>query len=201
MEGSREMMGNEVPGRVTKVQGKLSRTEFDATGTTGFLLITEKDGWSFFSMRSQTPNKLNEEVVANLQSELNIAGPLVNYAAKGYTIVLLGKDTVEGATCFKIKLTFKEGRVKNYFINAATFLLTKGSSKIASKIGRAEERNMDPTAESSTLYSDYKTVEGLLIPHTVEIKSGVGQGRGGGRNTFNKIEINIPVDAKLYKPG
>ena len=70
------------------------------------------------------------------------------------------------AICFKIKLTFKEGRDKNYFINAATFLLVKVTSKMGNRMGRTEGRTENATAESSTLYRDYKTVEGLLIPHS-----------------------------------
>ena len=41
MEGSREMMGNEVMVKVTKVQVKLSRTEFEVGANNGFNLVTE----------------------------------------------------------------------------------------------------------------------------------------------------------------
>jgi hypothetical protein len=200
MEGSREMMGNEVPVRVTKEQGKLSRTEFDAAGATGFLLVTEKEGWNFFPMRNSEPNKMPDAAVENMQTELDIAGPLVNYAAKGYKVELIGKDTVEGASCYKIKLTIKEGRDKSFYIDEATNLLVKVSSKAGSRMGRGEGKPADPNAENAILYKDYKTVEGLLFPHTFEMKSSGGQSRGGGGTTFDSIEVNKPVDPKMYKP-
>ena len=43
MEGARQMMGNEVAVKVTKEQGKLSRTEFEMGAGNGFLLVTDKE--------------------------------------------------------------------------------------------------------------------------------------------------------------
>lgn len=207
MEGSREMMGNEVTVRVIKEQGKLSRTEFDMAGATGFSLITEKEGWNFFPMRAQTPNQLPAEAVANMQGELDIAGPLVDYAAKGHKLELIGTDSADGKKCFKLKLTPKTGREINYWIDANSYLLIQSSTKGGGGGRRnpgnpGNDGNQTPREQPEilTLYNDYKMVDGILFAHNIEIKNPNGQGRGGGGTTFDKIEINRPVDAKYYKP-
>ncbi len=40
-------------------------------------------------------------------------------------------------------------------------------------------------------------VNGILFPQTIVTEGGMG----GGAMTFDKIEINPPVDEKLYKPS
>jgi len=37
-----------------------------------------------------------------------------------------------------------------------------------------------------------------MFPQTVVTEGG---GMGGGSMTFDKIEVNVPVDEKLYKPS
>jgi len=45
-------------------------------------------------------------------------------------------------------------------------------------------------------YSNYqKTAEGFVFPYTVSF------GFGGNSMNYEKIEVNKPIDPKLYKPG
>jgi hypothetical protein len=201
MEGSRQMMGNEVTVRVTKEQGKLSRMEFEMGSTNGFVLITDKDAWTYIPMRSPTPTKLPDNAVAGMQTDLDIAGPLVNYAAKGHKVELIGKDTLNGNACYKIKLTTASGKEINYWIDAKTYLLTQSSQKGGGKNPEAHNNNIGAGGnETIVTYKDYSPVDGILIAHTIETKSTGGSGRMDGSTIFDKIELNGTVDPKLYKP-
>ena len=205
MEGSREMMGTEVTVKVTKEQNKLSRTEFEMGGKNGFMLVTDKEGWNYFPMRMQEPKKMPDQVVVLKQTDLDIAGPLVDYPAKEHKAELLGKEMVGTNNCFKIKLTSKAGPVINYWIDTASYLLLQSSS-MADRVPGARADNNQQAADSKTpsevfiVYKDYKAVDGILFPHTIEITYKNGESRNGGGTTFDKIEINKPLDAKLYKP-
>jgi hypothetical protein len=192
MEGVRQMMGNEITVKITKEHGKLSRTEFEMGAATGFMLITDSEAWSLIPMRSTEPTKMPEETVSALQPELDIAGPLVDFTKKGHKAELLGKDSESGSECYKIKLTTDKEREILLWIDTKTFLLVQTSQK---NIGGG--RGGNPDAPSVTMYSDYKATDGILFPHTIESK---GQGPGGGSTTFDKVELNKPVDAKMYKP-
>ena len=200
MEGTREMMGNEITIRITKEQGKLSRTEFDMGGTTGFVLVTNKDAWTYIPMRSPDPVKLPDDAVASMQIELDIAGPLVDYIAKGNKVELIGKDTLDGNENYKIKLTTATGKDILFWIDSKTYLLTQTSQKGGGMFGGGGRKNGNGDNETTVVYKDYSAVDGIQFPHTIETKMAGGNNAGGGAATFDKIEINQPVDPKLYKP-
>jgi hypothetical protein len=206
MEGSREMMGGEVTVKIIKEQGKLSRTEFEMMGAVGFSLVTQKEAWNFFPGRMEAPKKMPDEAVVAKQVELDIAGPLVDYATKGHKTELIGKDAAEGRVCYKIKLTTQAGRETIYWIDAETYLLLKSSAKArimgVGRPGNTNAANDQKNVEQEmfTLYKDYRSVDGVQIPHVIQMKTSGGENRGGGDTTFDKIEINQPVDAKYYQP-
>ena len=219
MEGSQEMMGNEMTVRVIKEQGKLSRREFDMAGATGFILVTEKEAWNFIPMRAQQPTQMPAEALPGMQSELDIFGPLVNYAEKGNTVELLGKDSANGKSCFKLKLTNTSGRDMTYWIDDANYLLVQstarggfmggggrrgggGGGEQGGNNGGAPPRTDRERGgrERFMLYNDYKPVDGILFPHNMEMYVPGGEGPAGGGTTFDKIEINKPVKPEMYKP-
>lgn len=201
MEGSREMMGAEVTVKITKEQDKLSRTEFEMAGATGYFLVTDKEAWTLIPMRSPTPTKMPDDALPGMQTETDITGPLANYVAKGHKAELIGKDTINGNLAYKIKLTTKAGKEINYWIDTTTYLLVQSTSKGGGMFGGGGRRTGaggGEPAEVITLYKDYKDVGGVQFPHTIEMKMIGGEGRGGGGTTFDLIEVNKPVDAKLY---
>ena len=151
-------------------------------------------------MRSPIPTKMPDEALAAMQTELDIAGPLVDYVAKGNTTELLGKDTVDGNTCYKIKLTTKAGKEIKYWIDASTYLITQSSAKGGGRWPGGAGATGATETEIITTYADYKAVDGIMFAHNIETKSPTGQGRAGGGTTFDKIELNKPVDARLFKP-
>ncbi len=191
MEGTTQMMGNELTIRITKEQGKLSRTEFEMGGSTGFKLFTNKDAWLYIPMRSPSPVKLSDAAVASMQTELDIEGPLVDYVTKGHKAELVGKDTLNGNTCYKIKLTTATGKEIFFWIDSKTYLIDQTSQQ-SPAMG---DGKMPIT--TITVYKDYSPVNGVMIPHTVDISGGRGM---NGSTIFDKVDINIPVDPKLYQP-
>lgn len=192
-EGTRQMMGNEVQVKVTKVDGKLNRVDFDFGGNSGYTIITPSKGWTYIPMRSDKPQEIPEARLKTMQDQLDIAGPLVNYAAKGYQAVLKGKDTVNGKEAYKIQLTDAAGKEITYYIDAKTNLLIQ-----TRKMGEIDRNTGGEAKEIITNFSDYKEVSGVMFPQTIVTE---GAGMGAGSMSFDKIEVNIPVDQSLYKPS
>src|ERR1043165_4765884 len=110
MEGSRQMMGNEVRVKIYIVQGKLYRTEFEFAGKTGYTIVTPTAGWSYLPMRSENVDAIPEDRLKTMQGQMDIAGPLVDYATKGNKAVLLGKETLDKVDYYKVELTTTTGR-------------------------------------------------------------------------------------------
>ena len=192
-EGTRQMMGNEVQVKVNKVDGKLNRVDFEFGGNSGYTILTPDKGWAYIPMRSDKPEEMPEARVKSMQDQLDIAGPLVNYAAKGYKAELMGKDTVMGKEAYKIKLTNAAGKEITYYIDTKTNLLIQSR-----RMGETDRSGGGEAKEIITDYSDYKEVNGVMFPHTIVTE---GTGMGAGSMSFDKIEVNIPVDQSLYKPS
>ncbi len=190
-EGTREMMGSEVLVKVTKVEGKLFRIDFEFGGNTGYTIVRQDKGWTYIPMRSDKVNEMPAPVLKSMQSQMDIAGPLVNYNAKSYRATLNGKETIEGNEAYKIQLISADGKVSIYFIDTKTYLL------IQSKQTSEQGRNGEGPKEIVTSFKNYTDVNGIMFPQTIVTDGGMG----GGAMTFDKIEINPPVDEKLYKPS
>ncbi len=193
LEGTRQMMGSEVEVKVIKVEGKLFRTDFEFGGNNGYTIVTPDKGWSYIPMRSDKPNEIPAPVLKSMQSQLDIAGPLVNYKSKGYQAELKGKENINGTDAYNIQLTSADGKNINYYIDTKTNLLVQ--TRQMSEGGR---NGGGQPKEIVTDFKDYTEVNGIKFPQTIVTE---GEGMGGGAMTFDKIEINVPVDEKMYKPG
>jgi hypothetical protein len=192
MEGYRTMMDNAVVIKITRVQGILSRTDFEFGGSSGYIIITPTEGWSFFPMRSQKPDPIPQERLTTMQTELDIPGPLIDYESKGNKAELVGKEDIDGRQAYKVKLTLGTGKEIIYYFDTRTNLLFQ-SRQIRDRIAG----NENDEKELITNYSDYIAVDGIMFPHTI---SNPGTGPGAGSITFSKIELNKAIDEIQYKP-
>ena len=191
MEGSRQMMGNEVLVKVTMVQGKLFRTDFEMGGTTGYTIVTPTEGWSFIPMQSPKVESIPADRLKTMQGQLDIAGPLLDYAAKGNKAELEGKETIDGKDAYKIKMTLSTGKDVTYYIDTKTNLLIQSRQMSAA-------RGNNPPQEIITNYSDYKVFDGIMFPQTI---ANPGGGMMAGSTTFDTIVVNKPIDESQYKPA
>jgi len=196
MEGFREMMGNKVNIKVTKVQGKLYRTDFEFGGSKGYTIVTPTEGWAFIPMRSQMVEQITEDRLKTMQTDLDITGPLINYTAKGNKAVLIGKEDIDGKEAYKIKVTVSSGKEIVYLIDTETNLLLQ-TRQMTINLGNGNEI-VESEREVVTNFSDYRSVNGIMFPH--KINAG-GNGLGSGSITFNKIELNKQVDETQYLPS
>lgn len=190
MEGSRAMMGNEVPVKITIVQGKLFRTEFEFGGNTGYTIVTPTQGWSFVPMRSQSVDPIAADALKTMQGQLDIAGALVDYAAKGNKAELQGKETIDGNEAYRIKLTSADGKETSYYIDTKTNYLIQTKQLRSGPAGKQ--------AEIITNYSDYKSIDGIMFPQTI---ANPGSGMAGGSTTFDTIVLNKTIVEDQFKPA
>ena len=199
MEGRHEMMGKQTTVKIVKEQNKLSRSEFETASGIGFNLITDKEAWNYSPMSMYEPEKIEDALITGLQTELDIAGPLVDYVAKGHNTELTGKENIDDVTCYKIKLVTKEGKSIMYWIETGSYMLLQSTRVDGMMREESTQRALQNTGRIFTAYKNYKAVEGILFAHSIETKTENGEMQNGG-TTFEKIEINKPIDEKLYSP-
>jgi hypothetical protein len=142
--------------------GKM-RLELTFNGQKAIQVFDGTNGWKlrpFLNRRVVEPFTTDEMKTASLQPDLD--GPLVDYAAKGTKIELVGMEKVEDRDTYKLKLTTKNGHATHVWIDAQTFL----EAKI-----EGQPRRLDGVYHPVEIYyRDYRQVNGLQIPYILETK-------------------------------
>lgn len=192
MSGVALMNNSEVTTTITKVQDKLYRSESNFGMGSFVILITPDKGWSMSPRSGGAWEAMPEDRVKSQQYQMDCSGPLTNYAAKGHTAELLGKEAVEGKSCYKIKLTLKTGNDITYYIDSATWYILRETTK-SMMMGGGGRPGGGGTGEAVTNYSNYeKTEDGFIFPMTIS------RGFGGALN-IETIAVDKPVEEKLFK--
>jgi len=181
--------GMEVPVVIEVKRPGSMRMEITFQGMTGISAYDGKVGWQLMPFGGKKdPEPMTAEQLKDVEDQADMDGPLVDYKTKGNKVEYLGKESVEGADCYKLKLTKKNGDVVNMFIDSDTNLLIKST-------GKRMMRGTEVEFENSV--GDYKEVEGVLFPHVTE--GGVVGNPMRQKIMFDKIEINVPIDDARFK--
>ena len=168
-----------------EVQGKVLTQAFDGEVAWGH---------NFMTMEAE---KSDAEATENMKRESrDFPDPFLNYKDKGYAIELLGKETVEGVECFKIKLSKKpqlvDGQevdnISYYFFDTENFVPIVVESEI--KTGQMKGN------VSRGTFSDYDEVEGLYFPFS--ITEGI-KDMGAQTINFTSFELNPEIDDAIFK--
>ncbi len=172
--------GMEAPFTMEMARPNKMRMEFTIQGMTGIQAFDGTTGWSVMPFMGKTePEAMPAEDAKRMEEQADIDGLLLDYKEKGRQVEYVGKEDLEGTPVHKLKVTQKNGDVVYVYIDAEQFLQLKQAGK--TKI-RGQE------VESETLFGDFKTVDGLVVPHSIEQKA-VGM-PSGMVMTISKVEIN-----------
>jgi hypothetical protein len=189
VESTIDVMGNEASSTTTILNGKAFKSEVDFGGQKIVQCVTDKGGWSINPMQGQTTaTPMPAEQLDALKGQIDVGGPLYNYAEKGNKVELQGKEDVNGVSAYKIKLT-TPGKVENtYYIDPATYYVLKTISK--ANIGGQD-------METSIVYSNYqKTDFGYVMPYSTEMTLPQGFTI---KSSAKKVEVNKTIDENIFK--
>jgi outer membrane lipoprotein-sorting protein len=183
--------GVEAPIRLEMKRPDRIRMEITFQGMTAVQAYDGKTGWQIAPFRGQSaPVRMSPEETEQALEQADLDGPLVDYKDKGHAVEFVGGDKVDEAEAWRLKLTLKNGTVRDVYIDAASFLerLTVSKRTIRGIAVEAESR-----------LEDYREVEGMRFPHL--IRSGA-RGRPERQSlTVEKIEINpVLEDAHFRMP-
>ncbi len=152
--------------------------------------------WStnFMTMKAE---KSDAESTENFKANLgDFPDPFLDYKSKGYKVELVGKETVDGAECFKIKLTRKpitvDGKPEEnssfYFFDANDYVPVMVENEVKSGPGKG--------MASQNKMSDYQEVNGMLFPFSMSMTmKGAGQAQS---IITTAVELNPAVDAAMF---
>jgi hypothetical protein len=133
-------------------------------------------------------NVLSGQELEDLRTEADFDGILMEYKQKGYKVELSGKEAVEGKDSYRLKVTMRDGVVRNIFIDAASFLEVKVA-------GKAEREGV--ATDFELILSDYRSVEGIKFPFSFEDRQ-PGGGAASQKLVLQKVEFNVAIDDSAF---
>lgn len=134
---------------------------------------------------------MSAEDLKSVSEESDFDGPFIDYKAKGNQIELVGKEELAGKPVYRVKLTNKNGNVRYYLFDAASFLPAKWEE---TRVVEGKEMAWE------SFFSDYREVNGVKYAFQIdsdspgtELKQSV---------VAEKIEINPQIDEERFtKPA
>lgn len=182
MSGSLSAQGMDIAISMTKSHMEGVRLDFELMGNNNYQLANNQKGWEFMPVMGMTdPVEMDAEKLNAFKSQMDLHGPFVDYKEKGITLELLGKEKVDGAEAYKIKVV-QNNKTTTQYISVSSNRLVKTSGKVT-----AQGQEMDV----ETSFSDYKqNADGYWFAYTIANMQ--------GPITFEKIETNVKVDPKIF---
>lgn len=180
------MQGMDLNLTQTVILGKAMRTDISVMGMSGFTIVTPTQGWMYMPFQGQAKvDTMKPEMVQAAQSQLDIkANQMLDYKTNGMKAEYAGKDTTNGMQCYKITFTGKDGNQSTSYFDVNTYYLLRTENKLKSE---GEEM------EVSVAYDKYKKMdEGVVMPMSVTAQ--------GAEIVFKTIELNKPIDEKVFVP-
>ena len=127
------------------------------------------------------PRGMSESETLDLLEMGDAYRELIDYKAKGYTVELQGKESVNNSPAHKLKVTKPSGASVFIYIDAKSFLEVQ--RVIHTRSPEGEDRTL------VTMVSDYRPVGGLLLPHRIG-------------SAVREYKVNIPMEEGGFKmPG
>jgi hypothetical protein len=186
-EGELSIMNNPAPFVSYVIEGKASKSEMDFNGQKIINCYTVGAGWMVNPLAGVTePTPMPASQVGMGSMSYDLKGPMYDYAAKGYKLKLAGKEKLNAADAFKLRLTSKDSTEIDCYIDAASYLLLKTVIKVKAN-GQPIEISIDN--------SDYrKTNTGLLMPFVSEVTyPGLTL-----VSTTKMMELNRDIDPAIF---
>ncbi|SFR50326.1 hypothetical protein SAMN04490243_2365 [Robiginitalea myxolifaciens] len=156
------------------------------------------DGESLWGTNFQTgkAEKSDAETTANFKLNTNdFPDAFLDYKEKGYTVELMGTETIEGTETFKIKLVKEpltiEGEtvedISFYYFDAENFVPLALESQINQGPAKGQMQYIT--------FSDYQEVDGIYMPFSMSqgVKNGPSQ-----PISMTTIELNPEVDEAIF---
>ncbi len=191
MIGNMKMQGMEIPFEMLSTKDGKQSVSIELQGNK--MVWSAFDGETSWARNQMTmeAEKSDNEATQNLKNELEqFPDPFLNYKEKGYTVELIGKETIDGTETFKIKLTKKPvlvngellPNVTNYYFDTENFVPIVTESTV-------NQGPMKGQTVKSTL-SDYQEVNGIYFPFSI--------GSPFQTMEFKEIKLNPEVDAASF---
>jgi len=187
LTGTASAQGNDFPITVQIINGRAMRTDVEAMGQAVINCYKDGKGWKINPFAgATTATDVTGEELNEFKNQSFLTSQLMDYKARGYKAELSGQEDVDGTKAYKIKLTTDDNKTDTYYIDPATYMLIKFTGT----------RNvMGQDMDLETYFNDVKDFSGIKFSMSRVVKTG---GQTIQEVHFDKVELDVPVDEKIF---
>jgi hypothetical protein len=174
----------QLPFRLEMKRPRKSRLEIDFAGKTAVQVYDGQSGWKLrpYLNRDDAEPFTTEE--ARSETDRDMDGPLIDYAAKGTRVELEGVERVEGHPAYRLKAITRNGTTQHVWIDAQSYLDIKVDGL---------PWRLDGNMRNVWIYQrDFRTVHGVKVPFLLETV--IEGGAEPHKMVLESVEVNRTLD-------
>lgn len=180
--------GLEIPIVIQQKRPGMVRADVTFQGKSQTMAYDGQSGWKTDPFQgSSDPEKIAGDDLKEAEEQSDMDGALVDYKDKGHKVELVGKEDMEGTPVYNLKLTLKNGDVRNIYLDAENYLELKVNLKRKTPGGEIEV---------DQYVGNYKPVNGVLFAFSLETKI---KGQTASQIAIEKIELDVAIDDSVFK--
>jgi len=189
MSGTFEMPMMGISGTSTMYQKDPNKTRMDAEFM-GMVFTQAFDGETGWTINPETGGvePLSEKALEYAKREALGDEALLHPEKCGITYAYKGKETIEGKDYFILEATYSDGYKLAVYVDSKTYLTYKSKGLSLDM--------MEVEVDTETVMSDYKKVDGTMIPHTIVI---IQNGEAFMTITLTEVSFNTGLEDSLFK--
>ncbi|MEZ4875424.1 MAG: outer membrane lipoprotein-sorting protein [Flavobacteriaceae bacterium] len=196
-EGNINIQGMEIPIEMIQTTEGKSMAKANFQGQNFYQNVYDGETlWSTNQMTMQA-EKSDTESTENFKKDINdFPDAFIDYKAKGYTVELIGTETIEGTETYKIKLVKEPIMVDGKEEQDISFHYFDTENFVPIVVEKEIKSGPAAGMVGQTKLSDYQEVEGLYFPYSI-VEGAKGQ-PGGQAITITKITLNPEIDNSVF---
>jgi outer membrane lipoprotein-sorting protein len=189
MSGTFEMPMMGISGTTTLYQKDPNKTRMDAEFM-GMVFTQAFDGETGWTINPETGGvePLSEKALEYAKRDALGDEALLHPEKCGITYAYKGKETIEGKDCFILEAAYSDGYKLTIYVDSKTYLSYKTKALSLDM--------MEVEVDTETVLSDYKKVDGTMIPHTIVI---IQNGEVFMTITLTEVSFNTGLEDSLFK--
>jgi outer membrane lipoprotein-sorting protein len=138
-------------------------------------------------MGSSDPQPMTDEQIEKTKLQADYDGMYYNYAEKGYKVEFVGKDFLDDIEVYILKLTTPTDDVITSYFDTENNVLLKSSSNMVVQ---------DVETEFEMFFSNYKYVDEILIPYSIETKV---NGTTMMNMVVDEVTYNVDIPDSMFE--
>lgn len=189
--------GMEIPLEIVQFSDGRQYTKFNVQGNDFYQNVYDGETLWSVNFQSLKAEESDAETTANFKLDINdFPDDFINYKKKGYTVELMGTETIDGAETYKIKITKEPRTIDGKQVDNVVFYYFDTEALVP--IAQDAEVTSGPQAGSigRVTMSDYDEIDGLYFPFSLTqgVKDGPSQPL-----VIESIEVNPTIDESVFK--